>query len=452
MQTNTRRESQHTHEGAKAYTLNAELYLRRSVLSCFLWENSFYESGVDIAERISTLCDSVKPAKIAEIAIEAREVNNLRHAPLWLICGLARNHNGDSLVSDTVERVIQRVDEIPELLSLYSLNVVGVKTKDGKTKKLGKLSNGIKNGIARAFTKFTPYQLAKYNRKGEITLKDALFISHAEPITEEQDKTWKQLISGELAAPDTWEVALSGGADKKDTFIRLIAEKKLGALALLRNLRNMDQAGVPIDVIQGALAEANVSRVLPFRFIAAAQFVPQLEPDLENCMLRSIQSKPKLGGKTALLIDHSASMPGYPVSAKSTLDRFDAATALAIIARETFENIRTFAFSREVVEVPSRHGFALRDVIQNCMPFGGTYLGQAILNVGKIYDYDRIIVITDEQSHDRVGPPRSDSQGYMINVATYKNGVGYGPWTHIDGWSESVLKFIAEIENFGIDD
>jgi hypothetical protein len=449
MRTNLLPESMRTHEGAKAYTLTTELELRRSVLSCFLWEDSFYENGVSIAERISTLCDSVEPEKIAKIAIEAREVNHLRHAPLWLICGLARNHSGDSLVSDTVERVIQRVDEIPELLSLYSLSVVGVKTKNGRTKKLGKLSNGIKNGIARAFTKFTPYQLAKYNRKGAITLKDALFVSHAKPITEAQGKAWKDLINGELATPDTWEVALSGGADKKETFIRLIAEKKLGALALLRNLRNMDESGVPIDVIKGALAEANVSRVLPFRFIAAAQFVPQLEEDLEKCMLRSIQEQPKIPGSTAMLIDHSGSMPGYQISEKSKLDRFDAATALAMIARETFENIRTFAFSEQTVEVPSRHGFALRDAIGNCMGFGMTRLGAAIEHVGKVYNYDRIIVITDEQSHDRVGPPKAGSNGYMINVATYKNGVGYGPWTHIDGWSESVLKFIAELENFG---
>jgi hypothetical protein len=34
----------------------------------------------------------------------------------------------------------------------------------------------------------------------------------------------------------------------------------------------------------------------------------------------------------------------------------------------------------------------------------------------------------------------------MINVATDKNGVGYGPWTHIDGWSEGVVDYIREFE------
>src|SRR5260370_20192169 len=54
---------------------------------------------------------------------------------------------------------------------------------------------------------------------------------------DDQEKVWKQLVDGELAPPDTWEVALSGGGGKCETFERLIAEKKLGGLALLRNLR-----------------------------------------------------------------------------------------------------------------------------------------------------------------------------------------------------------------------
>jgi len=58
--------------------------------------------------------------------------------------------------------------------------------------------------------------------------------------------------------------------------------------------------------------------------------------------------------------------------------------------------------------------------------------------------YDRLIVITDEQSHDRV--PAAKGKGYVINVASARNGVGYGEWTHIDGWSEAVIDYIAELE------
>jgi 60 kDa SS-A/Ro ribonucleoprotein len=59
-------------------------------------------------------------------------------------------------------------------------------------------------------------------------------------------------------------------------------------------------------------------------------------------------------------------------------------------------------------------------------------------------DFDRIVVVTDEQSHDRVPAPKG--KGYIINVASAKNGVGYGKWAHIDGWSEAVVEYIRELE------
>jgi hypothetical protein len=76
-------------------------------------------------------------------------------------------------------------------------------------------------------------------------------------------------------------------------------------------------------------------------------------------------------------------------------------------------------------------------------PHSGTYLGAALASVRE--PYDRIIVITDEQSHDRVAAPRG--KGYMINVASARNGVGYGSWTHIDGFSEAVIDYIREFES-----
>ena len=80
---------------------------------------------------------------------------------------------------------------------------------------------------------------------------------------------------------------------------------------------------------------------------------------------------------------------------------------------------RGFEFSNDLVEVPSRRGFALRDAVKDSQPHGGTELGKA---VGLLPARDRLIVITDEQSHDLV----PQQKGYMINVASNKNGVGYG--------------------------
>jgi 60 kDa SS-A/Ro ribonucleoprotein len=107
-------------------------------------------------------------------------------------------------------------------------------------------------------------------------------------------------------------------------------------------------------------------------------------------------------------------------------------------------DVRVFTFSHQVVEVPPRRGMAGVDAVIRSQQHGGTYLGAALEAVNRGVPYDRLIVITDEQSHDAVGGPKG--KGYLINVASYQNGVGYGDWTRINGFSENVLRFIAEHE------
>jgi hypothetical protein len=65
---------------------------------------------------------------------------------------------------------------------------------------------------------------------------------------------------------------------------RLLAERKLGALALLRNLRNIKDAGVSEEAILNALSTMRTEGVLPFRFLAAARYAPQWEELLEQVM------------------------------------------------------------------------------------------------------------------------------------------------------------------------
>ena len=67
-----------THEGSTAKYINAEAELRRSVMSCFLWEKEFYEDGISIAKRIETLSHAVHPSVVSSIAMEARNKFNLR--------------------------------------------------------------------------------------------------------------------------------------------------------------------------------------------------------------------------------------------------------------------------------------------------------------------------------------------------------------------------------------
>ncbi len=458
VQINVPKPSIHTHEGAKAKHINAEMQLRRSLMACLLWEKQFYEDGEDIAARIASTIPLVAPGKVAAMAIEARDKMKLRHAPLFVVREMARLNTHKHLVKDTLSHIIQRADELAEFLAIY--------WKDGKRP----LSAQVKKGLAQAFGKFNEYALAKYNRDGQVKLRDVLFLCHAKAKDQEQDALWKRLINGELVPPDTWEVALSSGADKKATWERLLAENKLFALALLRNLRNMQQAGVFEESIKRAIQDMQTERVLPYRFIAAARYAPQLEPWLEQAMFKCLDGIEKIPGKTVLLVDVSGSMDS-PISAKSDLTRMDAACGLAMLARELCEDIQIFTFSMKLVQVPTRRGFALRDAVVQSQQHSGTPLGLAVksiyadkaeltTNLGfgfygrQTVDYrgqglrpDRLIVITDEQSHDAVPDPIG--KGYMINVASYKNGVGYGSWLHVDGWSEAILAYLKEYEFMG---
>ena len=430
-----------THEGARAAKITPEQALRRSVLSCMLWENEFYEDGEQIAGRIRLLVPFVAAEKVAALAVEARERMKLRHAPLLLIREMARHATHRALVGETLARVIQRADELAEFVAIYWAS--------GRQP----LSAQVKKGLAAAFSKFDEYALAKYDRAGAVRLRDVLFLSHARPVDEAQAALWKRLAQNELATPDTWEVSLSaagrGDTSKRAVWERLLAERKLGALALLRNLRNLNEAGVAEELVLSALATAKTDRVLPFRFLAAARNAPQWEDALEQAMFRALDGRgTRLAGHTVLLVDVSGSMD-VNLSQRSEMRRCDAAFGLAILLREIAEKVSIYTFSDHAQLVPSRRGMALRDALDKSQPHGGTYLGRALANVENHWrtGYDRLVVITDEQAHDDVGTPRG--KGYVINVASNRNGVGYGEWTHIDGWSEAVVDYIAEVERGG---
>lgn len=440
MKLNTPTKPIHTFEGAVAKHINAEQQLRRSVMSCLLWEDDFYESGETIASRIKDTIPKVRPEAVQAIAVEAREKMKLRHVPLKIVREMARLDSHKHLVAETLERVIQRADELTEFCAIWNQN---------SKKPLSKtLSAQAKKGLARAFVKFNEYALAKYNRDGAIKLKDVLFLCHAKPQTSEQEALWKRLIDGTLTTPDTWEVELSAksGEGKKESWTRLLTDKKLGGLALLRNLRNMREAQVDSTLVKSAIASMKTERVLPFRFIAAARHAMDLEPELEAAMLRCLEGAKKLKGRTALMVDVSGSMD-EKLSAKSDLKRLDAACGLAMLLREVCESLDVVTFSNAAALVPPRRGFALRDAIINSQPHSGTYLGAAVDAVLRMpVEHDRLICITDEQSHDRVPDPKG--MAYMVNVASAKNGVGYGPWLHVDGFSEAIVDFITETENY----
>jgi 60 kDa SS-A/Ro ribonucleoprotein len=444
------------HEGSPVRAIRDPLtQLRRYVLSTLLWENGYYIDGVDVGDAIAKLVPEIPARQLLDLAVEARTKQKLRHIPLFLLREAARRKDmrgQDSILSEAIAATIQRADELAEFLAIY--------WKD----KREPLAKQVKLGLAKAFSKFDEYQLAKWNQNTKVKLRDVLFLAHAKPKNDEQAALWKRLVDNELKTPDTWEVGLSAGAgekstaDKKERWTRLLSEHKLMAMALIKNLRNFVEAGVDPALVRQELLASDPDKVLPFRFISAAKYAPKFEQELEAMMFKNVAGTPKLKGTTALVVDTSPSMWQAKLSERSEMDRFEAAAALAMLLREICDSVNIYAFNERGYRVPPRRGFALRDALAATKD--GASRGGLAVDMADADGYDRIIVLTDGEWHPKSGTagysltkptdicpnPLAGKPGYMVNMAATRNGVGYGPWISIDGWSEAIVDYVMEEE------
>ena len=279
----------------------------------------------------------------------------------------------------------------------------------------------------------------------------------------EKEVLFQKLTDNTLETPDTWETELSAGKDKAMTFRRLMKEDKLYDLAFLRNLRGMLAAGITQKELMEYGAKLKWTRILPFRFISAAKAAPGIESALETWMFNCLKNMGKLKGSTLLVVDVSGSM-GALLSGKSELRRIEAAAAITTLARELCEEPTIYVTAGDDYTrvhatklIPARKGFSLIDYItketNKEIGGGGIFLTQCLDFINKEQNgkvFDRVMVFTDEQDCDQKLNPATakllGKENYMINISSNKNGIGYGKWTHIDGFSESVIDFIQANE------
>ena len=369
------------YENAPADVMEPAMELYTSVVTTSL-SHAFYELEDDRRVRINALISRCNPEFIAKLAVYARSTMNLRSVPLALIVELAKKESGNGLVSRSVTRVVQRADEITELLACYQLS------NDRKgTKKLNSLSKQIQKGLANSFNKFDVYQFAKYNRKTDVELRDALFLVHPKAKDELQQQIFDQIATGTLATPYTWETELSAlgqsrfeNADTKATAFKLkweelLTSKKLGYMALLRNLRNILTADVSaqhIELIAQYLANETAvkgSKQLPFRFLAAyrelqtnsSKYTGVLLEALESAVQHSANNISGFGFDTSIVIacDVSGSMQ-TAIAPKSSVQLFDIGLMLAMLLQARCKNVITgmFGDTWKIIQVPKNNVLA----------------------------------------------------------------------------------------------
>jgi 60 kDa SS-A/Ro ribonucleoprotein len=464
-------------EGGTAFTLSPlmDLYLRSA--TAMMSEQTFYKDAqTKDSELVASIhrVAEIDPEFVLKLALYVRSKLYLRSATTTLI-GEFANSPGVGKVRNArkyVANAIQRPDDMTELIA-YCLSKKRVK---------GKLPMMVKNGIARAFSKFDEYRLAKYNRDGAVKLRDAMFLTHPKPAGEEQAGVWQRLIDGKLAIPETWETQRSAGRMNwsqvlNDVFYR--GGKTNNYMAIIRNCRNIIMSPDVTAADRKLLAQMikdpvaiKYSKMLPFRFFSAYSELRKLDTkgidiseilmSLEEAAQISIGNLPRLPGTTVIAIDTSGSMEWVTVSEKSTVKFSNISVLLGMMARKICDTAMTCTFDSNLAwkNLPDK------DILRNaheCASNGGATYGSLVLRdlIARGIKVDRIIFLTDmvlyENGSDRDSfaelwlkyhQQNPGCKLYNIDLAGYGNTTiaeDMGART-IGGWSDKVLEFITILE------
>lgn len=438
--------------GALAAKQSNTALLRRAVLANLLWEDVAYMDGMKVAEEIQRLIPLCPAIDVYNIALEARTMQKLRHTPLFIAVEMCKYPEHKMFVQDLLPQIITRADMLTDFLAIY--------WKDGKKP----IANQAKKGLAKAFHNFNEYKFAKYDRDAAIKLRDVMFLCRPKPENQYEQDLFKKVADRTLATPETWEVLLSTGKDKKESWTKLITEGKIGGLAMLRNIANMRRANVDKKVINEGLEKLKSSMLMPLDFLKAFRMNPEFSRQIDEAMINSYSNLPKLKGKTLFIVDVSGSM-GARMSEKSDFTRYDAACAMAMLAANQCEdyeivctagNDYTHTGAHRHIPYPQK-GFGIFEQIREAnrnIGRGGIFTRQCLewcSGKFKGQKFDRIIVFSDSQDCDfpeRRTPKPFGTYNYICDISAHTKGVNYkGIWdAEISGFSEHFITFIAAME------
>lgn len=522
LRTSTGAANTRTFEGGLAWKKDyrTDLFLRASS-SFHDGSNRFYETGY---KRDETLRQLARQAAIEDFTWFAqfvkwlRRTANIRTAALMIAADgvKARLEVGGEGVSGAdvpdpsvwgtdgyfvpsnrtvIDSVLYRADEPGELLAYWMAQY-------GR-----KIPKPVKRGVADAVQRlYGQRSLLKYDTASHgVRFADVLNLVHASP---DSGKPWQgdlfqfaldrrfgningvpeslDLIrkndllrsEGELSDwlnPDvlaqagmTWEDVLSAVGSKVDKAKLWEAMiPSMGYMALLRNLRNFDEAGISNTAVQKVVEklvdpdEVAGSRQLPFRFYSAHKNVTSLRwgHALETALDLCVQNVPVLDGRTLILTDTSGSMGAF-MSDKSTLQCLEAAGLFAsALAQRNAGRVDLYQYATSVapLNVP-KGGSVLRmveGVQRNANRVGwGTDIDGAVRCTYK--GHDRVVIFSDGQ-----GTMNKSAQGvggsvpasipvYLFNIEGYSASpmpTGGAARFDLGGLSDQTFKLIPLLES-----
>ena len=458
-QTQTRKTTNKS--GHVAYSMTDKENLVTKVLTSFFNENKYYGDNsnelVELAEKVA----KKEPRFVSNLARYVRKEIHLRSVSHVLACIVAHEVNSKIFIKETVYDVVERPDDILEILSCY-INMYGKP-----------IPNGLKKALGNSMKRFNAFQISKYNGGNkQVKFKDVLRLTHVKPSNEKEQELFNMIINDTLPVAQRWETELSAHGNNKETWERLIEENKIGYMAGLRNLRNIINANPRnIEKIYRKLEDRNEvlkSKQLPFRFMSAYREVPKTSSRvldvLENAIEYSVDNLPRLKGKTVIAIDVSGSMSDR-ISAKSNVHCCDIASLLGVLASRICDDYIVYTFDTRIRnQTFSKRGGIIETAISLSASGGGTDISLPLKKmINEQIIADRLIILSDNEinadSSSWYGPRgykkccQSLAEQYRF---TYRDLwvhaidlQGYGPQQFIGkntniiaGWNERILEFI----------
>lgn len=481
-----------THEGAPGFARDhkSELFL---LAVSHMGDGSFYESQPERDSRFRALVHGVTmndPEWMARFVPWLRNGANMRTASV-----VAAAEAAEALLIDEkpggrkiIASALQRADEPGELLAYWH-------SRHGRV-----IPKPVKRGLADAAARlYDEYALMKYDTASHgYRFGDVIDLAHPDaaepwrgdlyrhaldrrhnrdnPVPDSLGMVRANAMLRARAAEDpaalldadalkaagmTWEDALSltgNRVPKRELWAALIPS--MGYMALLRNLRNFDDAGVPDSVADQVAARLSdpqqvaKSRQFPFRFLSAYKAVPSLRWSypLEKALGLSLANVPEMKGRTLILVDRSGSMFDT-VSAKSGLNRAETAALFGAAVALRCEHADLVQFGTSSARVDYRPAESVLKIIGRFGNLGGTCTGHAVQQHYRDGFHSRVVIITDEQTSGYSGDPLSLIAGripvYTWNLAGYQHGHGPsgGANRHtFGGLTDSAFRLIPMLE------
>lgn len=496
-----------TYEGAPGYARSAKSELFLLAVSNLVSEGTFYEKAGERDGRFRALVHQMAVQDgdwLARFLPWLRGEANMRSAPIVAAleavkARLAAGEHG--LNRQLVNTVLQRADEPGEALAYWTSTY-------GRA-----IPKPIKRGIADAVQRlYSERNLLKYDtdskgyRFGDVIdlvhpaadpakpWQGALF-EHALDRRHGRDKEIpeplamlrrrahlmsipvaerRQIVSGGVAgavaatladAGMTWEALAGWLQGPMDRAAWEAVVPSMGYMALLRNLRNFDEAGLPDEVADRVIAklvdpeQVARSRQLPFRFYSAYLNAPSLRwgHALDKALTLATANVPAFKGRTLVLVDTSASMTGSRISGKSTVSPAQAA-ALFGVSLAVKGGVDLYGFADGVFRHPVPAGASvLRELERFVARTGEVGHGtQIAASVRATYSgHDRVIILSDMQTMGGyyagnvtdAAPKHIPMYGF--NLVGYQHAAmpaGTGNRHELGGFSDSTFKLVPLLE------